>query len=70
VRENDYLMAIEDIRDGGIHLIRTPGDLGRWLVSFKEGGCERGGLRGAPRRRIDGTGRWETALKEVGAYNI
>jgi hypothetical protein len=40
VGRDDYVMGVEGVRDGRIHLMRTPGDLERWLVSFKQGQCE------------------------------
>ena len=39
VAEDDYVLAIEDIRDGRVHIARTPGDLEPWLKSFKNGEC-------------------------------
>ena len=36
---DDYVLAIEDLRDGRVHLIRSAGDLERWLKSFKAGEC-------------------------------
>ena len=39
VAEDDYVLAIEDIRDGRVHIARTPGDLEPWLKSFKTGEC-------------------------------
>jgi hypothetical protein len=36
---DDYVMAIEDVRDGRVHLMRTPRDLEPWLSSFKAGEC-------------------------------
>lgn len=39
VGEDDYVMAIEDIRDGRVHVVRTPKDLEPWLKSFKSGAC-------------------------------
>ena len=41
VAEDDYVLAIEDIRDGRVHIARTPGDLEPWLKSFKMGECLR-----------------------------
>lgn len=37
--ENAYVVAIEDVRDGRVHLIRGPEDLELWLKSFDEGRC-------------------------------
>ena len=39
IADDDYVLAIEDLRDGRVHLIHSPGDLGRWLKSFKSGEC-------------------------------
>ena len=39
IADDDYVLAIEDIRDGRVHLIHSPGDLGCWLKSFKSGVC-------------------------------
>ena len=39
VAEDDYVLAIEDIRDGRVHIARTAGDLEPWLRSFKSGEC-------------------------------
>ncbi len=39
IAENDYVLAIEDIRDGRVHVTHTPGDLEPWLKSFKTGEC-------------------------------
>ncbi len=39
VGEDDYVMAIEDRRDGRIHLARSSRDLEPWLKSFKTGEC-------------------------------
>ena len=39
IAEDDYVLAIEDLRDGRVHLIRSAGDLGQWLKSFKTGKC-------------------------------
>ena len=41
VAEDDYVLAIEDIRDGRVHIARTPDDLEPWLKSFKTGECLR-----------------------------
>lgn len=37
--DDDYVLAIEDVRDGRVHVVRTPGDLEPWLKSFKNGEC-------------------------------
>ena len=37
--DDDYVLAIEDIRDGRVHVVRTPNDLEPWLRSFKTGEC-------------------------------
>jgi hypothetical protein len=29
IADDDYVLAIEDIRDGRVHVVRTPSDLGR-----------------------------------------
>lgn len=39
IGDDDYVLAIEDIRDGRVHVVRTPGDLDRWLKLFKAGEC-------------------------------
>lgn len=39
VAADDYVLAIEDIRDGRVHLARTTRDLEPWLKSFKNGEC-------------------------------
>lgn len=39
IGEDDYLLAIEDVRDGRVHVARTPRDLEPWLKSFKSGEC-------------------------------
>ena len=39
IADDDYVLAIEDLRDGRIHLIRSARDLERWLKSFKTGEC-------------------------------
>lgn len=36
---DDYIVAIEDVRDGRIHLLHSLGDLRQWLYSFKDGRC-------------------------------
>ena len=37
VRDDDYVLAIEDIRDERVHVGRTPLDFEPWLRSVKEG---------------------------------
>jgi hypothetical protein len=37
--EDDYLMSIEDVRDGRVQLIHSTGDLETWLTSFEQGRC-------------------------------
>ncbi len=39
VADDNYLIAIEDSRDGRTHLIVSAGDLESWFRSFKEGRC-------------------------------
>ena len=39
IGDDDYLLAIEDVRDGRVHVARTPRDLEPWLKSFKSGEC-------------------------------
>ena len=39
ITDDDYVLAIEDIRDGRVHVVRTPSDLEPWLKSFKNGEC-------------------------------
>ena len=39
IGDDDYLLAIEDRRDGRVHVARTPRDLEPWLKSFKAGEC-------------------------------
>ena len=36
---DDYVVAIDDVRDGRIQLIHSPGDLRFWLDSFRHGEC-------------------------------
>lgn len=36
---DDYLMGVEDVRDGRVQLIHGTSDLEVWLTSFKEGRC-------------------------------
>lgn len=40
VGPDDYVIGIEDARDGRTHLVRSPRDLERWLDSFRQGRCE------------------------------
>ena len=37
--EPDYLVAIEDVRDGRTHVVQTKEELETWLRSFREGRC-------------------------------
>ena len=37
--EDDYIIAIEDLRDGRTQLIHSAGDLRVWLESFRDGRC-------------------------------
>ena len=37
--EDDYVMGIEDARDGRVHLVHSPSDLEIWLESFRQGRC-------------------------------
>ena len=37
--EPDYLVAIEDVRDGRTHVVQTKEELETWLRSFEEGRC-------------------------------
>ena len=39
IGDDDYILAIEDRRDGRVHVARTPRDLEPWLNSFKAGEC-------------------------------
>ena len=39
IADDDYVLAIEDVRDGRVHVVRTPSDLEPWLKSFKNGEC-------------------------------
>jgi hypothetical protein len=39
IGDDDYVLAIEDVRDGRVHVARTPRDLEPWLKSFKSGEC-------------------------------
>ncbi len=56
IGDDDYLMAIEDVRDGRVQLIRSAGDLEVWLTSFRQGRLRAAGrsalwdLRSHPRR--------------------
>ena len=37
--EDDYLVAIEDRRDGRVQLIQSVADLEAWIQSFEDGTC-------------------------------
>ena len=39
VGPDDYIVAIEDVRDGRTQLLHSPSDLRVWLTSFKDGRC-------------------------------
>lgn len=39
VGRDDYIVAIEDVRDGRTQLLHSARELGTWLRSFKEGRC-------------------------------
>lgn len=39
VGEDDYIVAVEDRRDGRTQLIHSAGDLRVWVKSFREGRC-------------------------------
>ena len=39
IAQDDYVLAIEDVRDGRVHVIRTAHDLEPWLKSFETGEC-------------------------------
>jgi hypothetical protein len=39
IGDDDYVLAIEDLRDGRVHIVKTPRDLEAWLESFKAGEC-------------------------------
>lgn len=39
IADDDYVLEIEDVRDGRAHVVRTPGDLEPWLKSFETGKC-------------------------------
>jgi hypothetical protein len=39
IGDDDYVLAIEDVRDGRVHIVKTPRDLEPWLESFKTGEC-------------------------------
>lgn len=39
VGEDDYILAIDDVRDGRTQLIHSAGDLRLWLESFRHGEC-------------------------------
>ena len=36
---DDYLVAVQDVRDGRTHLLHSLGDVEEWLTSFKTGEC-------------------------------
>ncbi len=36
VGSDDYIVAIEDVRDARTQLLHSPGDLRKWLESFKK----------------------------------
>jgi hypothetical protein len=40
VATDDYVIGIEDVRDGRTHVVRSIGDLELWLRSFQQGRCE------------------------------
>jgi len=39
VGDDDYIVAVEDRRDGRVHVVKAPRDLEAWLKSFKTGEC-------------------------------
>ena len=39
VSDDDYIVAIEDVRDGRTQLIHSSRDLRKWLQSFVDGEC-------------------------------
>jgi hypothetical protein len=39
IGDDDYVLAIEDLRDGRVHIVKTARDLEPWLESFKTGEC-------------------------------
>jgi hypothetical protein len=39
IGDDDYMLVIEDVRDGRVQLIHSTGDLETWLASFKQGRC-------------------------------
>lgn len=39
VGDDDFIIAIDDVRDGRTQLIHSAGDLRRWLDSFRHGKC-------------------------------
>jgi hypothetical protein len=41
VADHDYVIGIEDVRDGRTHVMRSVGDLEVWLESLRQGRCER-----------------------------
>jgi hypothetical protein len=40
VATDDYVIGIEDVRDGRTQVVRSIGDLELWLRSFQQGRCE------------------------------
>jgi hypothetical protein len=40
IADDDYMIGIEDVRDGRTQLMRSVGDLEVWLESFRQGRCE------------------------------
>jgi hypothetical protein len=40
VAADDYVIAVEDVRDRRTHVMRSVGDLEIWLESFRQGRCE------------------------------
>ena len=39
IGDDDYVLAIEDVRDGRVHVVSTPQNLEAWLESFMVGEC-------------------------------
>ncbi|MDQ3986862.1 MAG: hypothetical protein M3280_10265 [Actinomycetota bacterium] len=39
VGDDDYIVAIDDVRDGRTQLLHSSGDLRLWLESFRHGEC-------------------------------
>lgn len=37
--DDDFILGIEDVRDGRTHLLHSLDDLRKWLMSFKTGEC-------------------------------